>query len=308
MGLFKKIKYFVLLICLTVLSKSFSQQDSHYTQYMYNMNIVNPAYAGIHESINFRAFSRQQWIGIKGAPSTYTFTVQSPLWHSNLGGAISLITDKIGPLNETKFFGDMSYTISTSSENKLAFGVKVGYTDVNRNLNRLVTNIPEQYKNVPKNYGAFNLGFGAFFYAEQYYFGISIPYVLNEEVRNNNINIIKGQYYYMNGGYVFDLKNGAKIKPSFMYRGVDDSFESMDIALNIFFENGFEAGTSYRFNNAMSVMINYKFGRDKSFTIGYAYEHNFSEILEFNNGSHEIMLMYDIKLPEKQKIWKVISF
>ncbi|WP_117590917.1 type IX secretion system membrane protein PorP/SprF, partial [Flavobacterium subsaxonicum] len=41
----KKI-YLAALLALGGLLDATAQQDPHYTQYMYNMNVINPAYAG----------------------------------------------------------------------------------------------------------------------------------------------------------------------------------------------------------------------------------------------------------------------
>ena len=40
-----------------------AQQDPQYTQYMYNMNIVNPAYAGSTGTTSIGALYRSQWVG-----------------------------------------------------------------------------------------------------------------------------------------------------------------------------------------------------------------------------------------------------
>ena len=102
----------LLLIFFTVLiaQQVTAQQDPQYTQYMYNMNIINPAYAGISEGLAIGALYRSQWVGLDGGPETYTFNMHSPVG-KQLALGFSVISDKIGPVKETNAYVDASYTI-----------------------------------------------------------------------------------------------------------------------------------------------------------------------------------------------------
>ena len=119
--------YLVLVVLLSFAWNVKAQQDPHYTQYMYNMNVVNPAYAGSKESISGALLYRQQWAGLEGAPKTATFSIHSPVG-KNVGLGLSAISDKIGPVEENNLYGDFSYTINMGGESKLAFGLKAGAT------------------------------------------------------------------------------------------------------------------------------------------------------------------------------------
>jgi type IX secretion system PorP/SprF family membrane protein len=103
------------------------QQDPQYTQYMYNMNIINPAYAGSREGLSFGLLYRNQWSRIDGAPETGTFFGHSPLGN-NLGLGLSVIADQLGPVRETNTYVDVSYTLRLGGEHRLAFGIKAGAT------------------------------------------------------------------------------------------------------------------------------------------------------------------------------------
>ena len=73
----KNILYIVFLVVIGVQA----QQDPQYTQYMYNMNVINPAYAGSSESVSIGAMYRSQWVGLEGSPSTgtcHTLTRRKP--------------------------------------------------------------------------------------------------------------------------------------------------------------------------------------------------------------------------------------
>ena len=113
----------VFLMCYQVQA----QQDPQYTQYMYNMNVVNPAYAGSYEGVAIGLLYRSQWVGLEGAPSTGTLSIHSPVGR-RVGLGVSLINDEIGPVRETNTYADFSYTLPLGADNKLAFGVKAGAT------------------------------------------------------------------------------------------------------------------------------------------------------------------------------------
>ena len=120
----KKI-YFIAILTISVFAELRAQQDPHYTQYMYNMSVMNPAYAGSKENISGGLLYRKQWVEIEDAPTTGTFFIHSPVG-KNVGLGLSAITDKIGPVEENNVYGDFSYTLNLGGEHKLAFGLKAG--------------------------------------------------------------------------------------------------------------------------------------------------------------------------------------
>ena len=114
----------VFLFLLFVGARINAQQDAQYTQYMYNTVSVNPAYAGSRGHMSIAALHRSQWIGLDGAPQTQTLNLHSPIGYRGVGMGFSIVNDKIGPTSETNFDIDFSYTIYTSTEGRLSFGLK----------------------------------------------------------------------------------------------------------------------------------------------------------------------------------------
>lgn len=122
----KKGNILLLLIGLLIFVTDISaQQDPQYTQYMYNMNVVNPAYAGSNGTLSLGLLGRTQWTNVDGGPKTITFSANAPIGRK-VGLGLSLIADEIGPVKEQNFYVDVSYTINTSEEGRLAFGLKGG--------------------------------------------------------------------------------------------------------------------------------------------------------------------------------------
>ena len=101
-----------------------AQQDAQYTQYMYNTLRVNPAYAGSRGQLSFAGLYRSQWVGLDGAPETFTLNLHSPIQNSRLGYGISIVNDNIGDgvVQETYLDAVISYTIDVSMDAKLSFG------------------------------------------------------------------------------------------------------------------------------------------------------------------------------------------
>ena len=133
--------YFIAILALAI-NELRAQQDPQYTQYMYNMSVINPAYAGSKEGLSGGLLYRAQWVGIDGAPTTGTFFLHSPVGR-NVGLGLSVISDKIGPVDETNLYGDFSYTLNLGGERKLAFGLKAGATMHKIDFNTIYPTLPQ---------------------------------------------------------------------------------------------------------------------------------------------------------------------
>lgn len=129
-----KLFYFVILF---VTIASHAQQDAQYTQYMYNAININPAYAGSRGALSVFGLYRTQWVGLEGAPVTSSFSVNTPINNSNVGLGVSLVNDKIGPTNQNDISVDVSYTVQTSADFKLSFGIKGTGNLFNLDINKL---------------------------------------------------------------------------------------------------------------------------------------------------------------------------
>ena len=276
-----------------------AQQDPQYTQYMYNMNVVNPAYAGSRENLSFGLLYRDQWVGIEGAPETATAFVHSPVGN-NLGLGLSLISDRIGPVQETNVYADVSYTLKLGGEHRLAFGVKAGATFHDIGLAGVdVIDADDPFFNQNINETTPNIGAGLFYYTNKYYLSVSVPNMLaSVHLDANGLNIgSETQHYFVTGGYVFDLSPNTELKPSFMMKSAFDAPTSFDVNLNARFFKKFEIGASYRLDDSISGLVN--FAISPSVRVGYAYDHVSSDINAYAPASHEVMLLFDLNFPKR---------
>ena len=294
-------KIYIALIVL--LSLSFqtvnAQQDPHYTQYMYNQAVLNPAYAGSKENLSLTMLYRNQWTGLDGAPDTFTFSGHSPVGEK-VGLGLSLIADKIGPVKENNIYADFSYKLALGGNHTLALGLKAGVTlhDIALTDVALVDpNDPLFSQNV--NQATPNVGAGLFFYSDKYYFGLSVPNFLSSvHLDENDLQFgSETQHYFITGGYVFQLSETTKFKPSFMVKSAFDAPTSFDLNANFLFFDRFEIGGSYRLEDSFSGMVN--FACTPNIKLGYAYDRVVSDLNVVTNSSHEVFLQFDLNFPRK---------
>jgi len=303
-------RYLALVLLSLFAVKSQAQQDPHYTQYMYNMNVVNPAYAGSKESISGALLYRQQWAGLEGAPKTATFSIHSPVG-KNVGLGLSAISDKIGPVEENNLYGDFSYTVNLGGESKLAFGLKAGATFQKIGL---LSDIGNGYTQQPGDFAfdensnniKLNIGSGLFFYTNKFYAAFSVPNMLKSkhlDITRNGQELNFGSetlHYFLTSGYVFDLSANTKFKPSAMLKSAFDAPTSLDCSANFLFFEKYEVGATYRLDDSFGAMVN--FAVTPSIRIGYAYDHVISDIRGTAPSSHEFMLLFDLNLSKKVSV------
>ena len=294
--------YLAILIAMVSLVEVSAQQDPHYTQYMYNMNVINPAYAGSKENLSFGLLYRKQWVDIQGAPSTFTASGHSPVG-KNVGLGLSVIADEIGPVKEQNAYADFSYTLNLGGEHRLALGIKAGATFQDIGLNSQIAGslpIPEDdafSEDTSNTY--FNIGTGLFYYTQKYYVALSVPNML--KANHLDFNGVKygteTQHYFLTGGYVFELNPNLKFKPSAMLKSAFNSPSSLDLSANFLFQERFEIGGTYRLDDSFGAMVN--FAITPNLRIGYAYDHIISELRTAAPSSHEVILLFDVNFPKK---------
>lgn len=290
----KKIKRIAVILVVFIGLQTYAQQSPHYTQYMYNMNVINPAYAGARADLSIGLLARKQWVGVEGAPETQTFSANARTLNG-IGLGLSVVHDKLGLAEATNFNADISYTLVTSTYSRLALGFKGGLSSYSNNLSQGVT--PDNDVN-PDLSGTYpNLGLGAFYYDKQFYVGLSIPQLFKTPVYrldNNEYSsgISKKLNYFATFGYVFDVNEKLKFKPSTLIKVATGLPLSVDINANILYDRRLEFGVSYRYNDSVHGMVALLF--NESIRIGYAYDHTLTNLGGFNSGTHEIMLLFDI--------------
>jgi type IX secretion system PorP/SprF family membrane protein len=284
-----------------------AQQDPQYTQYMYNMSIVNPAYATAKKAIlDVGALYRTQWVGAVGSPKTITFFGHTPL-NKKVEIGVSLISDDIGDgaKKENNFFADFAYVLKFNSKHRLSLGLKAGFSSFETNFNgfRLESGDVQTDLAFSQNTNAFfpNVGVGAFYFTDSYYIGLSAPNLLPTKhiEQRSGINALGSEkiHLFFTGGYVFNLSDSFKLKPAVMTKFVAGAPVTFDVTTNVLYNNKFELGAAYRVGDAVSALMNVNV--TKSIKIGYAYDYTISNLGQFNSGSHEVFILFNLDLLAK---------
>lgn len=282
-----------------------AQQLPQFTQYMYNTIAVNPAYAGSRQALSIVGLNRNQWAGFDGGPQTQTLSIHSPLRNEKVGLGLSLINDKTGFENFTYVYGDFSYTINVSDETKLSFGLKAGmtYYKLSNDLYNASEVTQDRYFDERLDRWNANVGTGFLLHTNKWYFGMSVPKLINQD-RNNKTEYaaLEKVHLYTLGGYVFDLSESLKFKPSFMVKYTEAAPLSTDLTANFLFNEKFWLGGSYRFSGAqrdLGAIVDFQVS--DQLRVGYTYEIPTGEIRPYTTGSHEILLMYEFRFMKKSQ-------
>lgn len=290
---------FIALLTTVVM---WSQQDAQYTQYMYNMSVVNPAYTtGNIGIVNMGALHRTQWVGVNGAPKSSNIFVHTPI-NENVEVGFSLVNDNIGDVvKQNDLYADFAYKLDLEENGQLSFGLKAGVTFFDVNFNGFVLESgdvftdPDFAENINQSF--LNFGAGVYYNTENYYIGLSVPAILNAKHLDRNNGKYQGTeqaHTYLTGGYVFEINELFKFKPAFMAKAVKGSPISLDLTANVLFDNKVEFGVGYRLEDAFSGMVNFK--ATPELRIGYAYDHTISNLGPFSSGSHEVFILYDLNI------------
>ncbi|MFD0977739.1 PorP/SprF family type IX secretion system membrane protein [Salinimicrobium gaetbulicola] len=292
---------FLFVVSIALLSfEGNAQQDPHFTQYMYNMSVVNPAYALDQEGLlRTGLIYRNQWAGMEGAPETINVFAQTPL-SKRVELGVTIVHDEIGDIEkENNITANFAYVLPVTETAKLSLGIKGGVNFFDADLTSLST--PQQgtdpaMRDMNEAFPVF--GVGAYWFEDNYYIGLSAPNLLTSKHIEENEGLVgigeENVHFYLTGGYVFDINEDFKVKPAFMLRGVQDAPLSLDVTANVLLYNRLEAGVAYRLDDAVSGLVNFRVTPD--LRVGYAYDYTTSVLGDYNDGSHEIMILFDLDI------------
>jgi len=238
-------KLLVLVIPLLSLT-SWAQQDAQYTQYMYNTQGINPAYAGTRGQLSLAALYRNQWVGVDGAPESATLNAQAPIGESGIGLGLSIVTDKVGPTQETAFDIDFSYTIPLNLAADLSFGLKASGHLLDIRFSELNSYNPDDalLQNDIDNRFSPNIGVGLYYHTDQFYFGLSVPRMLETEHFDSSslATATERVHWYLITGYVYEANPNLKIKPALLTKAVKGAPLQVDMSLNFILHDRFVLG------------------------------------------------------------------
>ncbi|WP_462317977.1 PorP/SprF family type IX secretion system membrane protein [Marinilabilia sp.] len=293
----KKFFILVVLFFLSGLSlRVLAQQAPALTQYMTNPLILNPAFAGNRNSIAVDLFSRQQWIGIEGAPSTYYAGIHAPLNQSRVSLGAELYSNNAGPLMYNSLSFDYAYLIRTSRRSFLSVGMRAGVDHFNLDLQNLEVidyNDPE-FANSIENEFRPSLGIGMVFFTQKWYLSASMPHYSFPEMpwsSNSATQFRSDQQINFTGGANFNLTQDLNLKFSGMHRMVQSGISTTDISVMARHSQGFKGGLTHRLNLATGLLLGMQINDEIGILYSFEFPVNTNPIVQ--RGSHELTLTFD---------------
>lgn len=268
-----------------------------YTQYMENLSILNPAYAGSKGVLSVMAVARNQWVSMPGAPETRTIAFNSPVPSKNMGLGFSFLSDKIGVVKQSGLYVDYAYKLNFSGGHVLSLGLKGGIDFYQAGVADLQTNDPNDpvfAQDINRSFLP-NLGVGAFFSCEKYYIGISAPKLIENKISATGYStqtVSREQIHlFFMSGYVFDINGIVKFRPSVLTKFVVNAPVSFDVTGTFLFYNKLWLGAMYRLDDSFGGLFQLQV--TDNLKIGYSYDWPINQLGAYNNGTHEIMVTYD---------------
>jgi type IX secretion system PorP/SprF family membrane protein len=299
MKLFNKIYAIpVLIVLLLSNTKVKAQTEPMYSQYMYNMLSINPAYAGSREVLSMNMFHRKQWVGIAGAPQTTSLTIDQSFNDKKVGLGIQMYDDRLGVEKAQGVNAMWSARVRISENGILSGGLQFGVMNYRADLTKVENRFTPGDPAFSQNYSKWlpSVGMGLFYNTDKFYMGVSVPNLMRTRLATfdlikSGIQNVNDLHFFATAGYVYDINDQVKFKPSAMVKVVSGAPIQYDFNANFWLKELIGFGVSYRTKDAVLGMIELQTNRN--FRIGYAYDIPVSDLKLYTQGTHEIMLRYE---------------
>ncbi|HSU51146.1 MAG TPA: type IX secretion system membrane protein PorP/SprF [Segetibacter sp.] len=318
--------FFTVLNCFLFVS-SFAQQLPHYTQYVLNNFILNPAVAGIENYTDVKISHRHQWVGIDGAPVTTYLTIHGPLkksdyaretatgfhldgenprgsayWQSyekadpHAGVGLTILNDRTGPLNRFAAYGTYSYHLGIAPKTSLAIGISAGVKNTTLNAGKLSFDVPVDPAVAGSGYlnrFSADMNAGLWLYSSNYFAGISFQNIIPSKVKfsDNSVKLEGGRqipHTFLTAGYRFFVNEDITFLPSALLKYVSSTPFSFDVNGKLQYRDFLWIGGSLRYKDSWAAMAGLNISN--TINIGYSYDITTSALNTVSRGSHEIVV------------------
>ncbi len=286
-----------ILVLGILANTALAQQDPMYTQYFFNSQTINPAYAGTWETLGFTTLVRQQWAGWTGSPRTFTLSMQTPTNNEKVALGLNIISDVVFKEKRLGLWGDYSYKVMLSESTNIRMGFKAGFTNYTNNTTDydLVNGNDPMFQIDLNNKFLYNFGLGMFLYNPGYYLGFSIPKVIHNTLQGDdpgNFSVEADfRHYYLEGGLILTMNENMKFKPAFIAKAVVGAPVQLDVSASFIFGDRLSLGAMYRTIHDAGVIAQWMF--DNNLRLGYAFDFSVSSMQNHHFGNHEVMVSYE---------------
>lgn len=287
-------KIIIVVLCIIYGSTIYAQTNIDYSLYNYSLNLINPSFAGQKANTELLINSKMQWVGVKDAPRTSTFSLNVP-FKNGLGIGFSVINDKVFVLNKTKLALDFSYKVKLTKDHDLQFGLKAIGNIYNGDINKLKTEQPNDdfFAESINNFSP-NFTIGAAIVHENYFTHLSINNILiDNKYEKLNTSKNSGRFNIsVGGGYTFSLNRNLKLIPSTLIRIEEGTPLSFDINGTLEINEKHNIGLSYFWNN--SIQINGLASLSNRIKLGYGYRLYTNDLSSEQSGTHEFIALFNM--------------
>jgi type IX secretion system PorP/SprF family membrane protein len=276
----------IVFSCFTAVA----QQDPQYSHNMFTKLAVNPAHAGAYDAICGTLLYRNQWTGFgEGTPKTFVLMAEMPVQKLRGGLGLTVISDKLGFENNLTARGAYAHKLDLGS-GYLNLGLDVAYMQKSLDGDWIYNQANDP--SIPQGAvsgGTVDFGFGAYFYNENLYAGISSSHLSEGDLKTDNVTTKLVRHYYLMAGYDYELNPDITLKPSLMVKS-DATSTQVDINTNVLLQNKFWLGASYRLQDAIVILAGLEV--TQNLKVGYSYDLTTSDIKTYSSGTHEVMINY----------------
>lgn len=303
-----------------------AQQMPHYSQYVLNQYILNPAITGIENYIDIKASHRHQWVGIDDAPITSYFTIHMPLGKSDFrttatsyamegenprgsaywenytaaephhGIGLQVINDRTGPITHLSAYVTYAYHLGLSAKTNLSAGFGVGLKRLSLNANKLNFNVPIDpavYGSGELNRTKPDLNVGLYLYSSKFFVGVSAYQLIPSKMDFSN-NAVKTQdnelvpHFFGTAGIRFLVGEDFNLTPSVLVKYLTGLPVQFDLNAKLMYRDVAWVGTGYRLDDGYMAMA----GLNISNKVNLSYSHDFttSRLNAYSKATHEILV------------------
>ncbi|WP_299464387.1 PorP/SprF family type IX secretion system membrane protein [Mucilaginibacter sp.] len=298
-------KQFVLILSLLLMitgSKLMAQQQIYsYSQYGDNLTPINPAYSLLDKAGSINVVGRKRFVGIDGAPSSLLLSGSLPL--ESIGGAAGLyvLNDQIAVERQIEVNAFFAKSIQLTEKDYLAVSINAGVRNYVGNYSTLDYYDPEFKDDIRET--SPNIGFGVMFFSDKYYLGVSVPELTIRSLGTASVqqaNYLKSHYYFT-GGYLANLAEDIKFKPTTLVSYVNGSPLLADVTGTIYLKEQLGVGAGYRTDKRASGIISIT---TDTFRVGYSYQFGVASnnLGGINTATHEVSLSYRFGKTSERKL------
>ena len=284
-----------------------AQQDLTFSLYTFNSSILNPAHTGTFNRTEIYAMGRYLWIGVDGAPQSYSVNANIP-FESKIGASVGIIMDAVGPTRRTITYADLGSHIDLNNNLKLSMGIRGKLTNYRVQLTRLdiIDNTDGNYdQDIIKN-ASVNVGAGFVLYNDRLYAGISMPSLMETTVDHSGRDqVIENRHYFGYFGYRIRVSNQIDLNPSVLLKHVENSPLDIDINLMAVINRITSISLIYSHNDGLGVSAFYDLR--PTVRLGVAYEYPITQLNLGTQASVEVAMRYMVG-PEKTRAISPVYF